>query len=658
MSTRLITSVPQLREFLSLIADDSIVAADTETYKTRPTMSDARLLGLALSGLDRAGETVSAYLSFFHYNKEYKRFEQNLPISEEIVQFVTGRKLVGWNVPFDKMWIDHWFKVDTKWHADGRILWHLQNNDYMIRGYGLKLAQKKLLDWEEANDKALEENVKSYGGKLKDGGHYLADLHILSHYACLDTDSTLKAYFILKSFMELNDYWWFADQILNYALLLSQASQQGLPVDKAELMKAGALYKSRRERAEETINATCAEEIGSMQEVWKMQKLANYKTPRGRVNFLEKQRLHRKFNPASGQQRALLLHDMLALPINETTPTGLAKTDRANLATMKHDVAKSLVEYSEYKKVYESTQTYLGHVEADSDTMHTNYDVCGTVSGRLAGFRPSVLNMPFSEPDVMRGFVTAPGYRGIHADLASIEPCVLAHYSDDPTLMKVYKEGKGDIYLDLALDIFPDRLDLRQAYDPNATKVGDAKSTFKDLRDVCKTIHLAVSYTGTHVTVAKNLTKQGFPTDKRRAMYLVGQYWKKFAEVKSFNQRLMSVYRTQGSVRNLVGRIIQVPDIYEKDLMNRLVQSSAHDILRLWVTEIVVEFNKRGVDWRHWLPDLHDSTTFMVRMGQEKEAEASYMAALDTVRQQVNLSVPLRCELKFMDNLAGVKGNE
>lgn len=656
--SRLITSLAGFQEFVAQLRPNCEVAADVETYKTRPTMPNARLLGLALSGVDRAGEVQSAYISFHHYNKLEKRFEIKCTFLPQIGEFVSNSRLVGWNVPFDKAWIDYAFGVDTKWTADGRILWHLQNNDYMIRGFGLKLAQKKLLGWEDSNDKALEENVKISGGKLSNGDHYLADLDVLSHYAALDTASTLEAYYKLKIFMDENDYWWFSNEILNYAILLSNASAEGLPVDTTTLMSAAALYKAKRAQAEQEINQECAAEITAMQEVWKVQKLATYKTVKGRVNFFERQRDHRKFNPASGQQRALLLHDMLAFPINEKTPTGLAKTDRANLNIIKHDVAQALIQYSEYKKIYEATQTYLGFVEPETRRLHTNYDVCGTVSGRLSGFRPSVLNMPFSEPEVMSAFPCIPDFVGIHADLASIEPCVLAHYSEDPTLLKVYKEGKGDIYLDLALDIFIDRLDLREGYNPNATEVGAAKALFKDLRDVCKTIHLAISYTGTHVTIAKNLTKQGYPTDKGKAMQLVGRYWKKFAKVKEFNQKLQAVYRRQGHVRNLVGRIIQVPDIYEKDLMNRLVQSSAHDVLRLWVMEIVKEFNARGVEWKHWLPDLHDSTTFMVRKGQEDRARESYMTALETVRGMVNLSVPLKCELKFMHTLAGVKVNE
>jgi DNA polymerase I-like protein with 3'-5' exonuclease and polymerase domains len=212
--------------------------------------------------------------------------------------------------------------------------------------------------------------------------------------------------------------------------------------------------------------------------------------------------------------------------------------------------------------------------------------------------------------------------------------------------------------LDLALDIFPENQGLRQEYNPNEKVTSQIKEKYKDLRALCKIVHLAVSYTGTHVTVAKNLSKAGFPTDKGKAMQLVGRYWKKFSQVKAFNHRIQEVYRHRGFIRNLVGRVIQVPDIFEKDLMNRLVQSSAHDILRLWVREIVSEFKTKGVDWHHWLPDLHDSTTFMVKESQKDLAAEVYTTALNRVKEMINLSVPLKMEMKFMKTLAGVKVNE
>lgn len=266
--------------------------------------------------------------------------------------------------------------------------------------------------------------------------------------------------------------------------------------------------------------------------------------------------------------------------------------------------------------------------------------------------------MPFSKPEVMSAFICEEDYVGIHADLAAIEPCILAYYSGDPSLMKVYGEGKGDIYLDLALEVFPDNAELRAGYDAQSAEIKGAKERFKNERAICKTLHLALSYTGSHITIAKNLVKQGYPTTKYQAMTLVKRYWQKFARVKLFDRLLHERYDSNGMIRNIVGRIIVVPEMYKKDLLNRLIQSSAHDVLRLWVMQIVMEFETNGVQWKPWLPDIHDSTTFMIKKGQEELATWCYNKALQQVENKLNLTVPLKMELKFCHTLAGLKEKE
>lgn len=665
----IVRTLEEFQAFVSQLDRTRVVAADVETYKNRPNQSNAMLLGLALTGHTPAGEHLSAYIAFHSYNRKAKFFQQFCQPSSEITTFLRSVKLVGWNVPYDKMWIDSKFEMDTEWEADGRILWHLQAlqfPDTIItkggtqkvepRGYGLKLAQKLILKWRDTNDDALDAHVRMLGGRLDNGDHYMADLDVLAHYACLDTLSTILCYEKLKPFIDRENYSWFANRTLSYAVLLNKASTQGIPVDARQLREAHTLYNNKREEAATQLIKDCEYEITIIENDWKEAKLATYKTERGRETYLAAPERWRRFNPSSGDQRALLIHTMLKFPITARTETGKPKTDRATLASISHPAARTLVSYSEYKKVAEQAETYLKH--ADNSRIYTSYDVCGTVSGRLAGFRPSVLNMPFSEVDVMKSFHVEEGYVGIHADLASIEPCVLAHYSEDPTLLKVYKHGAGDIYLDLGLDVFLEMEELRQKYNSLAPITSAVKEEFKDVRSVCKIIHLAVSYTGTHVTVAKNLTQAGFPTSKGQAMQLVSRYWSKFAVVKAFNYKIQELYDERGYIRNLTGRIIRVPTIYKKDLMNRLVQSSAHDILILWVLNIVEMFNSNKVDWKFHLPDIHDSASFMIKKGQEELARQCYLDALELVKTQVHMSVPIKCEVKYYTTLAGLKGND
>jgi hypothetical protein len=573
------------------------------------------------------------------------------------MEFLSIHKLVGWNAAYDKSWLDHTFTIVTKWKADARIMWHLSTQDESIRGFGLKLAQKKLLGWNETNEEALERNVQAKGGSLRNGDHYLADLPVLAHYAQLDTRSTLLCYQYLSPFFDKHNYWKQAECIMQYSFLLKEATDLGIRCDLEKLKQAREFYVSARLKSEEALRAECKEELEKVEIGWKTEKAQSYKKANSANAFMSSPERWTKFNPASGQQRALLLHTVLGLPINERTPTGLPKTSRDVIQNLPHPAAKHLAEFSEHKKLQEMTETFIEHHK--DGRLHPGYNICATVSGRLGGFTPYLLNAPFSEARIMGAFSVEPGHIGVHADLTAIEPCVTAAYSEDPNLLKVYRDGKGDIYLDLALELFPDRMDLKRDYDPNGPAPSAAvKEKYGKLRAVCKIIHLAVSYTGSYITIGKNLNKAGFPTTEGEARLLVYRYWKKFAAVKEFSKKLQGVYRKEGHIRNIMGRIIHVDPGYMKDLLNRLIQSSGHDILIAWVQKIGPALTSSGIPWLPMLVDIHDATGVMVPTAYGEQTKAIFLSTLEDLNKELNLGVKIRAEAKFFHTLAGLKGDE
>ena len=654
----IITDAATLHQVLATAPE--IVACDTETYKTRPTQKDARLLGLSLSWVGAQGP-VAVYIPKFVYSHKSRMWCLASELFEfELPGLLRRHKFVGWNASYDRTWLDYEFedfRYKTQWAADGRILWHLSNQDESIRGFGLKLAQTKLLGWPSTNEEALERNVRAKGGSLANGDHYLADLPVLAHYATLDTVSTMQAYLHLKPFFDKHNYWDFANKLMQYSFLLKEASDLGVKCDLDKLKEARDYFASAREQSGVSLRAECVEELALIENGWRTEKVESLKTANGRANFLSSPARWSRFNPGSSQQRAHLLHTVLKFPVLERTPTGQPKTSRDLIENINHPAAKHLASYSENKKNNETCETYIG--AWSEGRLHPGYDICATVSGRLGGFVPYLLNAPFSEPRIMGAFSVDPGYVGVHADLTAVEPCITGAYSEDENLLKVYRDGKGDIYLDLALELFPDREDLRADYDPNGPAPTAAiKEKYKVIRAICKIIHLAVGYTGSYITICKNLNKAGFPTTPSEARVLVARYWQKFAEVKEFTKKLKAVYLQQGHIRNLMGRIIHVDPRFIKDLLNRLVQSSGHDILVEWVMRIHQELNAAELDWKPMLIDIHDATGVMVKEGQQEAVKSIFLSTLEGLNNELNLGVRIRAEAKFFHSLAGLKGDE
>jgi DNA polymerase-1 len=316
--------------------------------------------------------------------------------------------------------------------------------------------------------------------------------------------------------------------------------------------------------------------------------------------------------------------------------------------------------YLKYEKANTLSTSFSGpYLSSCGDgRLHPGFNICGTVSYRLSGFKPYLLNAPFDEKAILKNLKCDEGYVGVHADLSAIEPTVTAHYSEDPSLLKVFRDGLGDIYLDLALELFKTDKELHYGYNPNIPITAEVKERFSKQRKVAKVIQLAVQYTGTKHTVSKNLTKEGIPTTIEQADEYVKAYWRKFGAVRTFNYQLREVNRKQGYLRNVTGRIIRVPDPEYKDLPNRFVQSSAHDILVLWVLSIYRRCEEEGIKIKPILLDCHDSTSNQVPKEQAERLRQIYGATLNVLNKELGLCVNIKAESKFFTTLAGLKNEE
>lgn len=652
--------VRTVREFESAIKNWDLslpLACDVETAK------DVHLLGVSLAP---SNLQESIYVPLVHYNDTQFEKQCGEDVRAALALVLSQATLIGHNFTYDKKWVETILLCNTNWVGDTRIMWHLSSAPSGPHGYGLKAAQKEVLGWEKSNEEELESEVVSAGGKLSNGDHYLASLNVLGHYACLDTHSTIQLYNKLKSWFDQNDYWWMVERTMEFQQLLELGTERGISVDTSYLEKVHNQILRKKDAASKRFLKELKNEIFELEEDWKDRKIASYKRAYNRERYLQHPEEWRRLNLNSDKDKRELFYDKLRLPVTSTTEGGLpqitADTTRAvlrdpKLTTNIREACGAYLKYEEANTLTANfTSLYLKNVKAGR--IHPRYNIAGTVSGRLAGFKPHFLNAPFDEAKIMRAFSCEPGYIGIHADLVAIEPTLTAHYSDDPAMLKVFRDGLGDIYLDLALDLFPEDKELKDGYNPRIPVTGAVKERFAKQRKVAKVIQLAVSYTGTGHTVARNLSKDGLPTTVEEATLLVRRYWQKFRRVKEVQWQLKELNRKQGYLVNVCGRIVRVPDPEYKDLYNRFVQSGGHDVLVDWVRTIYRLCRDSNRDIIPVLLDCHDSTSNQVPIEQLDEVREIYQLALDDVNRRLALSCPIKAEIKTFTSLAGLKGKE
>jgi DNA polymerase I-like protein with 3'-5' exonuclease and polymerase domains len=640
------------------------LACDTETYTTNER--EGKLLGVSLSPYNYGSAVTQAiYIPFNHYENGVFTSRISPELIRSLKETFQSKDLIGHNFTYDKRWLDHQ-GFNTHWVADTRIAWHLSAAPSGPRPYDLKSLQTELLGWANRGDTELADHVLGRGGSLSKGDHYLADLEILAKYACLDTIATIAGWCALKPFFDRHEYHWMMSKMMQYNLLLDQNTQQGILVDVPGLEKAHKRLTNAKEAAKKRLDKALGPVIRELETDWLEMRLTAYKRTSARELFLAQDHKWKKFNWNSDSDKRELFYDKLQNEVIYTTESGKPSCNADSVKQMSiiFDENGNEVNWVESYLKYEKNNTlvtnftgpYLDSVRAGR--IHPGFNICGTVSYRLSGFKPYLLNAPYDEKIMMKNFVCDPGWVGVHADLAAIEPTIIAHYSQDPNLLKVFRDGLGDIYLDLALGMFPNDVELRMGYNPREPVTELIKKTFSRQRKIAKVIHLAVSYTGTKNTVHRNLMKEGINITLWEADALVKAYWRTFKKVEQCASRLRELNRKQGHLRNAIGRIIRVPDPDYKDLFNRFVQSSGHDILVMWVMEIDRLAKEWGIEMRPVVIDIHDSTSWQVEEPNKAAGAEIFATALKNVEKEVGLDVPLRMEFKTFKTLAGLKGED
>lgn len=650
MQYKIITSIEELVRVS--VGWGPIIACDIETHPTC-------ILGVSVAPLNKTNDVDAIYIPFKIYDKKTSTFSDyaDKSLIASVGSWLGDYRLVGHNFTYDKTHLDKQYDIDTKWIADTRIMWHLASAPAGPRPYGLKDAQVELLGMEERGSVELKHNIKANGGKGDGSDMHLADLEVLAKYAALDAYSTIQLYGKLAPFFDTQDYWWMLDKMMQYSILLQRNTDSGVLVDVVGLEKAHNRLLRTKEAAKSRFYKELKNEIDSLEKDWADRRIAEYKRESNKAWYASHPEKWERFNLNSDAHKRELFFEKLGHTPTNFTDGGKASVDGDSIKRLPGNFIQS---YLKYEKANTLSTNFSGPYLAScgDGRLHPGFNICGTVSYRLSGFKPYLLNAPFDEKAILKNLKCDEGYIGVHADLSAIEPTVTAHYSEDPSLLKVFRDGLGDIYLDLALELFKTDKELHYGYNPNIPITSEVKERFAKQRKVAKVIQLAVQYTGTKHTVSKNLTKEGIPTTVEQADEYVRAYWRKFDAVRKFNYQLREVNRKEGHLRNIIGRIIRVPDPEYKDLPNRFVQSSAHDILILWVLSIYGRCEEEGIAIKPILLDCHDSTSNQVPKEQGERLRQIYASTLDALNKELGLCVKIKAESKFFTTLAGLKNEE
>jgi len=348
----------------------------------------------------------------------------------------------------------------------------------------------------------------------------------------------------------------------------------------------------------------------------------------------------RRFNINSPKQLGEVLFKELGL----TAPAARGKSKSVSTA---QDVLEALAEQHEaprlvleFRHLSKLKGTYIDALPALADResrVHTTFQAAATATGRLSSINPNLQNIPIRTElgrEIRAAFTSAPGTQLLSADYSQIELRLLAHFSQDPLLVRAYRNNE-DIHTLTASEVFGE----------------PAETMTKQTRNRAKAVNFGIVYGISAFGLGAQL---GIPQQEARAY--IERYFARYEGVKAFIEQTLAETRRTGSVRTMFGRVRPIPDIEsrnpnqrgfaERTAVNTPLQGTAADLIKLAMIALDRELTDRKLKTRMVL-QVHDELLFEVPADETAEVEELVRTEMEGV---VKLDVPLVADLGFGEN--------
>ncbi len=429
----------------------------------------------------------------------------------------------------------------------------------------------------------------------------------VSRYGCQDSDVTFRLSRVLAKKLHEKDLWHLFETIeMPLVSVLADIEAAGVAID-VPLLKT---FSGEMEQALAKLTRKIHQEAGV------------------------------EFNIQSPKQLGEILFEKLGLPVVKRTKTG-ASTDVEVLQELSevHSLPKEILKFRELSKLkstYVDTLPLL--VNPKTHRVHTSFNQAVTATGRLSSSDPNLQNIPVRTEEgrkIRRAFIAESDKLSlVSADYSQIELRVLAHLSEDKSLVQAFRE-EADIHRYTASLIFN-------------VKMNDVTDA---MRDSAKTVNFGVLYGMGPFSLAKSLH-----ISNEAARDFIKAYFDRYPRVKKYLDEILEKARRDGFVSTFFKRRRYIPEILSKDMrqksfaertaINAPIQGTASDIIKIAMLNIVKVLKKDAFEARMIL-QVHDELLFEVPKLELKRLVAMVRHQM---QEAVSFKVPLRVDIKAGPN--------
>lgn len=342
-----------------------------------------------------------------------------------------------------------------------------------------------------------------------------------------------------------------------------------------------------------------------------------------------------EFNINSPQQLGHILFEVLNLPTGKKGKTGYS-TNKEVLEELsdKHEIIDLILEYRQTMKLKTTYVDGLKGKIAEDGRIHTTFMQTVTSTGRLSSIEPNLQNIPvrLELGRKIRSFFVAPQDNVIiDADYSQIELRVLAHISEDETMIDAFKNNV-DVHKVTASQVFGVPIE----------------EVTHEMRGKAKAVNFGIVYGISEFGLAKNIS-----TTRREASNYINNYLTKYHKINEFMTSIVEEATNTGCVKTLFGRRRYIDELHSKNkmkvqfgkrvAMNTPIQGTAADIIKLAMNKIYYILKENRLKSK-LIMQVHDE---LIIETVPEEVEKIKEIMRDSMEHIVSLRVPLDVDLNI-----------
>jgi DNA polymerase I len=432
-------------------------------------------------------------------------------------------------------------------------------------------------------------------------------LNKITKYCCEDVDFTLRLKQLFEKDLELLELTPLFQQIeLPLIPILMQMERNGIYIDVKKLEKMSEELKSQIKELEQQIYRLAEEQ----------------------------------FNINSPRQLSAILFEKMGIKAPKKTATGYS-TAFDVLDSLKEEapIIKKIIEYRTLEKLRSTYVDSLpGQINPTTHRIHCTFNQSVAATGRLSCQDPNLQNIPVRTEEGMKireAFKPQKlHYSFVAADYSQIELRLLAHLSEDPALLKAFREGE-DIHTYTAALVFGIPL----------------KEVTLQMRYQAKAVNFGIIYGQQAFGLAQLLG-----IDFHTAEEFIHTYFERYAHVKEFLNFCKENVRKTGRAVTLTGRQRPIPEIHSKNpairaaaerlAINTPLQGTAADLIKMAMIQVDAHLKKHPDEGKMIL-QIHDELLFEV---PDEHANKLAHQAKNIMEGIFTLNVPLIVNISIGKN--------